>query len=176
MSVAPTSSGGTAIIEILNILEGFDVAALGFGTAEGAHLLAEAMKIAFADRFEYMGDPAFVEVPVGALTDKGYAAQRRGEIDLVPGARVQLRESFAVRGRGRGYDSPDGGGLGGERGIHDSDDSRGVRIEGDYDSGYGYAAEQHDEHIRPASGQRELYRAGQADGEQYVADHRDEGR
>ncbi len=82
VSVAPTSSGGTAIIEILNILEGFDVASLGFGTAKGAHLLAEAMKIAFADRFEYMGDPAFVEVPVGALTDKGYAAQRRGEIDM----------------------------------------------------------------------------------------------
>ncbi len=81
VSVAPTSSGGTAIIEILNILEGFDVASLGFGTAEGAHLLAEAMKIAFADRFEYMGDPAFVEVPVGALTDKAYASARRGEID-----------------------------------------------------------------------------------------------
>ena len=100
VSVAPTSSGGTAIIENLNILEGFDVASLGFGTAEGAHLLAEAMKIAFADRFEYMGDPAFVEVPVGALTDKGYAAQRRGEIDPSQGARVQLWESVAVRGRG----------------------------------------------------------------------------
>ena len=81
VSVAPTSSGGTAIIEILNILEGFDVGSLGFGTAEGSHLLAEAMKIAFADRFEYMGDPAFVEVPVGALTDKGYAAARQREID-----------------------------------------------------------------------------------------------
>ena len=81
VSVAPTSSGGTAIIEILNILEGFDVASQGFGTAAGAHLLAEAMKIAFADRFEYLGDPAFVEVPVGALTDKGYAAARRREID-----------------------------------------------------------------------------------------------
>ena len=81
VSVAPTSSGGTAIIEILNILEGFDVASLGFGTSEGSHLLAEAMKIAFADRFEYMGDPAFVEVPVGALTDKAYAAARQREID-----------------------------------------------------------------------------------------------
>ena len=81
VSVAPTSSGGTAIIEILNVLEGFDVASLGFGTAAGAHLLAEAMKIAFADRFEYLGDPAFVEVPVGALTNKRYAAERRKEID-----------------------------------------------------------------------------------------------
>ncbi len=81
VSVAPTSSGGAAIIQILNILEGFDIASLGFGTAEGAHLLAEAMKIAFADRFKYMGDPAFVEVPVAALTDKRYADQRRRQID-----------------------------------------------------------------------------------------------
>ena len=83
VSVAPTSSGGTAIIEILNILEGFDITSLGFGTAASAHLLAEAMKIAFADRFEYLGDPAFVEAPVGALTDKGYAAARRREIDTM---------------------------------------------------------------------------------------------
>ena len=82
VSVAPTSSGGTAIIEILNILEGFDVAGLGFGTAKGAHLLAEAMKIAFADRFEYMGDPGFVEVPVDALISKDYAAARRRELDM----------------------------------------------------------------------------------------------
>ena len=81
VSVAPTSSGGTAIVEMLNILEGFDVAGAGFGTAEGIHLLAESMKIAFADRFEYLGDPSFVEVPVDALTAKAYAASRRREID-----------------------------------------------------------------------------------------------
>ena len=71
VSMAPTSSGGTAIVEMLNILEGFDVTGAGFGTAEGVHLLAESMKIAFADRFEYLGDPGFVEVPVAALTTKG---------------------------------------------------------------------------------------------------------
>ena len=81
VSMAPTSSGGTAIVEMLNILEGFDVAGSGFGTAEGVHLLAESMKIAFADRFEYLGDPGFVEVPVAALTAKAYADSRRGEID-----------------------------------------------------------------------------------------------
>lgn len=81
VSVAPASSGGTAIVEILNILEGFDVAGAGFGTAEGVHLLAESMKIAFADRFEYLGDPGFVDVPVAALTAKEYAASRRSEID-----------------------------------------------------------------------------------------------
>ncbi len=93
VSVAPTSSGGAAIVEMLNILEGFDVAARGFGSAEGIHLLAETMKIAFADRFEYMGDPAFVEVPVAALTSKDYAASRRAEIDL-------------ERARGYAYGSP----------------------------------------------------------------------
>ena len=81
VSMAPTSSGGTAIVEMLNILEGLDVGGAGFGTAEGVHLLAESMKIAFADRFEYVGDPAVVEVPVAALTDKRYAASRRSEID-----------------------------------------------------------------------------------------------
>ncbi len=81
VSMAPTSSGGTAIVEMLNILEGFDVTGAGFGTAEGVHLLAESMKIAFADRFEYLGDPGFAEVPVTALTAKEYAASRRCEID-----------------------------------------------------------------------------------------------
>ena len=81
VSVGPASSGGTAIVEILNILEGFDVAGAGFGTAEGVHLLAESMKIAFADRFEYLGDPGFVDVPVAALTAREYAASRRREID-----------------------------------------------------------------------------------------------
>ena len=66
---------------MLNILEGFDVAGAGFGTAEGVHLLAESMKIAFADRLQYLGDPDFVEVPVDALTAKVYAASRRREID-----------------------------------------------------------------------------------------------
>ncbi len=81
VSVAPASSGGTAIVEMLNILEGFDVAGAGFGTAEGVHLLAESMKIAFADRFEHVSDPGFADVPVAALTAREYAAARRKEID-----------------------------------------------------------------------------------------------
>ena len=100
VSVAPTSSGGTAIIEILNILEGFDVASLGFGTAESAHLLAEAMKIAFADRFEYLGDPAFVDVPVDALTDKNYAAARRGEIDTGHAREYRFGNPYLYVGEG----------------------------------------------------------------------------
>jgi gamma-glutamyltranspeptidase / glutathione hydrolase len=81
VSVGPTSSGGTHIVQILNILEGFDLTQSGFGTARTMHLLAEALKIAFADRSVYLGDPAFVDVPVAWLTDKEYAAQRRQQID-----------------------------------------------------------------------------------------------
>ena len=77
VSAAPTSSGGTHIVQVLNILEGFDLRP----GAASLHLVAEALKIAFADRFKYMGDPDFVDVPVAWLTDKGYAAQRRSQID-----------------------------------------------------------------------------------------------
>lgn len=82
VAMAPPSSGGTHIIQILNILEGYDVAALGFGSPDGVHLLAEAMKIAFADRFRYMADPTTTNVPVEWLASKDYAAERRAQIDL----------------------------------------------------------------------------------------------
>jgi gamma-glutamyltranspeptidase/glutathione hydrolase len=78
----PPTGGGIHLIQILNILEGYDVARLGFGTVDGIHLLAEALKIAFADRAAATGDPAFVDVPVARLTAKDYAAVRRGEIDM----------------------------------------------------------------------------------------------
>jgi gamma-glutamyltranspeptidase/glutathione hydrolase len=81
VSMAPTSSGGTHIIQVLNLLEAYDIGAMGFGTAQTLHLLAESLKIAFADRFQYMGDPAFVDVPLRGLTSKEYAAVRRKEID-----------------------------------------------------------------------------------------------
>ncbi len=78
----PPASSGVHIVEMLNILESFDVAAMGFGTVETAHLLAEALKIAFADRRVATADPAFVKVPVERLIDKGYAAERARRIDL----------------------------------------------------------------------------------------------
>ena len=78
---APASSG-MHIVEMLNILEGFDIARLRFGTADGVHLLAEALKIAFADRAVSTADPAFVKVPAERLTAKDYAAERRAHIDM----------------------------------------------------------------------------------------------
>jgi gamma-glutamyltranspeptidase/glutathione hydrolase len=70
------------ITQMLNILEGYDVAKMGFGTVETLHLLAEVLKIAFADRAEASGDPAFVKVPVKRIISKAYADQRRAGIDL----------------------------------------------------------------------------------------------
>ena len=78
----PPTGGGIHLIQILNMLEGHDVAGLGFGTVDGIHLLAEALKIAFADRAAATGDPAFVEVPVARLIAKDYARDRRAEIDM----------------------------------------------------------------------------------------------
>lgn len=73
----PPSSAGVHIAQMLNMLEPFDLRGAGFGTAASIHLLAEAMKVAYADRAAVTGDPAFVEVPVGRLTAKEYAATRR---------------------------------------------------------------------------------------------------
>jgi gamma-glutamyltranspeptidase/glutathione hydrolase len=77
---APPSSGGIAVVEMLNILEGFDLAKLGPGTAESRHLMAEAMRRAYADRAKYLGDPDFVTVP-DFLTSKGHAEKLAASID-----------------------------------------------------------------------------------------------
>jgi gamma-glutamyltranspeptidase/glutathione hydrolase len=70
------------IVQILNVLEGYPVGFLGPNAAETVHLMAEAMKYAYADRSEYLGDPDFVDVPVAALTSKAYAEGIRGRISL----------------------------------------------------------------------------------------------
>jgi gamma-glutamyltranspeptidase/glutathione hydrolase len=77
----PPSSGPLHIIQMLNILEAYDIAALGFGSVETVHLLAEVLKISFADRAAATADPAFVKVPVDRLLSKSYAAERRERID-----------------------------------------------------------------------------------------------
>ena len=78
----PPAGSGVHITQMLNILEGYDLAALGFGTPDGIHLLAEVLKIAFADRAVATADPAFVNVPVERLISKDYAAERRANIEM----------------------------------------------------------------------------------------------
>jgi len=77
----PPSSGGTTLIEILNILEGFDLSKTGNRSAETIHLTAEAFRRAFFDRTDFMGDPDFSNIPVPQLIDKKYAAAWRASID-----------------------------------------------------------------------------------------------
>jgi gamma-glutamyltranspeptidase / glutathione hydrolase len=81
ISAPPPSSGGVALVEILNILEGFDLAKLGNRSAAAIHLEAEAFRRAFYDRAEFLGDPDFAKVPVAQLIDKKYAAAWRESID-----------------------------------------------------------------------------------------------
>jgi gamma-glutamyltranspeptidase / glutathione hydrolase len=80
LSMPPPSSGGVHIVQILNTLEGFPIGFLGHNGAETIHLMAEAMKLAYADRSEYLGDPDFVDVPVAALTSEAYGAHLRSLI------------------------------------------------------------------------------------------------
>ena len=78
----PPSSGGIALIEMLQMLEPYDVASMRWQSARYLHLLTEVMRRAFADRAEFLGDPDFVKLPVAQLTSRAFADERRKTIDL----------------------------------------------------------------------------------------------
>lgn len=83
LSMPPISSGGTAVIEMLNVLEGYDLARLGAGSAATTHLLIEAMRRAYADRARHLGDPAFnADMRIDQLISKEYAEELRKTINL----------------------------------------------------------------------------------------------
>jgi gamma-glutamyltranspeptidase/glutathione hydrolase len=89
ISMSPSSSGGTHIIQILNILEGYNMTRLGFQTPESLHIMAEAMKRAFADRSKFMADTDFVKVPIAGLISKKYAEELRKGISMnVAGTKI----------------------------------------------------------------------------------------
>jgi len=81
ISMPPPSSGGVHLVQMLNLLEGYDLRALGHNSPAALHLLTEAMKLAYADRSEFLGDPDFVKVPVKGITSKRYAETLRKGID-----------------------------------------------------------------------------------------------
>lgn len=81
VTMPPPTSGGIATLQMLNILEGYDLASAGLSSADALHLIAEAQKITFADREEYVADTDAVKVPVKELVSKDYADQRREDID-----------------------------------------------------------------------------------------------
>jgi gamma-glutamyltranspeptidase / glutathione hydrolase len=91
-SMPPPSSGGVHLLQILNIIGDTDLAKMGWHSPAALHLMAESMRIAYADRSFYLGDPAFVKVPVAALTSPAYGALRRQEISATtvrPSKQVQ---------------------------------------------------------------------------------------
>ena len=90
-SMSPPSSGGAHIVQILNILEGYPIGDYGHNSAQTIHLMAEAMKRAYADRSKYLGDTDFVEVPLEGLTSKAYAEALRPGInaeEATPSAQI----------------------------------------------------------------------------------------
>ncbi|TDI45031.1 MAG: gamma-glutamyltransferase [Acidobacteria bacterium] len=93
-AMSAPSSGGMHIVQMLNILENYALDEMGYGSADAIHVMAEAMKLAYADRSKYLGDPDFVDIPVKALTSKAYARalvknisleRARPSDDILPG-------------------------------------------------------------------------------------------
>jgi gamma-glutamyltranspeptidase/glutathione hydrolase len=82
VTMPPPSSGGVHVIQMLNVLENFPVAEMGAGSADGVHLLAEVMRLAYADRSKHLGDPDYYPVPVDWLTSKKYGAELAETIDM----------------------------------------------------------------------------------------------
>lgn len=103
ITMPPPSSGGIALLEMLNMLEAYDLAAMGWGSAQHVHTMVEAMRRAFADRASFLGDTDFVKVPVAVLTSRAYADDRRRSID--PNRASSSRSVGA--GNPAAYESPD---------------------------------------------------------------------
>jgi gamma-glutamyltranspeptidase/glutathione hydrolase len=103
VTMPPPSSGGVHLIQMLNVLSQFPVADMGVGSAEGTHLLAEVMRLAYADRSKHLGDPDFYPVPVAWLTSTKYAQSLAASIDM-----QKARPSHEVApGVEPGYESED---------------------------------------------------------------------
>lgn len=81
-AMSAPSSGGMHIVQMLNILEHFPLQEMGYGSADAMHVLAESMKLAYADRSKYLGDPDYVALPVDQLTSKAYAESLAARIDM----------------------------------------------------------------------------------------------
>lgn len=101
VSMPPPSSGGAVLIEMLNILEGYNLGKMSWSSAERYHLLTETMRRAFADRAEYMGDTDFVKVPIAGIIDKEYAARQRSTIRMDRAS----KSTEVLAGRPLGYEA-----------------------------------------------------------------------
>lgn len=106
VSMSPPSSGGVHIVQMLNLLEAYPLGTLKAGSAETLHLMIEAMKLAYADRATFLGDPDFVKIPVEQLISKAYADKRRAGIDPMrarPAAEIRAGDPAPAEGKHTGH-------------------------------------------------------------------------
>lgn len=101
-TTAPPSQG-VIVLEWLNLMEGYDLKSLGFGSADALHLMVETKKLAFADRLAYCGDPRFIDNPLDELLSKAYAEKRRGAVDSKQANNEPLAGSLKERGGNTSY-------------------------------------------------------------------------
>ena len=186
VGMPPVSSGGIALVQTLNILEGFPLAEYGHNSSKTIHLVAEATRRVYADRSEFLGDPAFVKVPQIGLTSKRYAEALRGTIDparatrsslVRPGTPAQFESDQTTH-----YSVIDAAGTA----VSTTTTLNGGYGNGQVVTGGGLPPQQRDgrlqrqarhaEHVRPGGRRRERRRARQADAQLDDADHRREGR
>ena len=125
----PPNGQGIAVLQMLNILEGFDLGSLEWGSAEHLHLLIEAKKLAFEDRARFYADPKFAAVPTERLIAKDYAAARRALID--PQARRSGADSWRCDGRRRRHGLSRDGRRGRQHGLADPEQLHGLRLRHD---------------------------------------------
>ena len=131
VSAPPPSSGGTIVCEILNILEGYPMADLGYQSAAGIHLMVEAMRHAFLDRNSALGDPAFVDNPVERLLSKDYAAAIRADDRPRQGDEIGRPPARGGAARGDQHDAFLDRRQGWQRRVADLYDQRLFRRQGD---------------------------------------------
>ena len=92
VSMPPPSSGGVHLVQMLNVLSHFPIQNMGYGSSAAIHHMTEAMKWAYADRSQYLGDPDYVEVPVNELTSQAYAAEIADKINpqkAIPASQIK---------------------------------------------------------------------------------------
>jgi gamma-glutamyltranspeptidase/glutathione hydrolase len=100
--MVPENTGGPTVAEALNILEGFDLPSLGHNSVASLHLVAEALRMAFADRFTHMGDATAAAIPLAGLQSKEYASARRSQIEMERGPVGQpIGDPWAFQSGGR---------------------------------------------------------------------------
>ncbi len=99
ITMPPPSSGGIVMLQCLNILEKYDLRAMQYNSSQKYHVLTEALRRAFADRAEFMGDPDFVKVPVAELVSKDYAAKRAETIDLTKASKSADIKAGELKGK-----------------------------------------------------------------------------